>query len=179
LKFLGSGPAPLFGGFGSVGRQSDNELFINAGRRAGIRIVVSSRPAIETEEVQVDRDVYRVLEMPHSWLFPRLAGVIHPGSAGTTTTALRAGVPSTAVPHQFDQHYYAARLSLLGVGPVSVPRRLLNLDQMVRLMVALTAGSEASMYRRRAAILGKGVGAERGVIEAISILRREGVLRSM
>lgn len=54
--------------------------------------------------------------LPHDWLFERCCAVIHHGGIGTTTTALRAGLPIVACPFQSDQHYWAEQLHWLGVG---------------------------------------------------------------
>ena len=89
LEFLERRPAPLFVGFGTVGHPSDSQLFMDAARMAGVRIVTSMQRGSEEETGQIDREVYVVGETPHAWLFPHMAGVIHHGSAGTTSTALR------------------------------------------------------------------------------------------
>ncbi len=34
---------------------------------------------------------------PHDWLFPRCAGCVHHGGAGTTAAGLMAGLPTTVV----------------------------------------------------------------------------------
>ena len=36
--------------------------------------------------------------LPHDWLFPRVAAVVHYAGAGTTGAVLRAGVPAVPVP---------------------------------------------------------------------------------
>ena len=46
----------------------------------------------------------------------RVATVVHHGSAGTTTTATRAGAPQVVVPQRADQPYWASRVAALGIG---------------------------------------------------------------
>lgn len=41
---------------------------------------------------------------------------MHHGSAGTTTTAARAGAPQVVVPHAGDHPYWAGRVADLGIG---------------------------------------------------------------
>ncbi len=41
---------------------------------------------------------------------------MHPGGAGTTTTATRAGAPQVVVPQWGDQPYFAGRVAALGIG---------------------------------------------------------------
>lgn len=54
--------------------------------------------------------------LPHSWLFEHCVAVMHHGGIGTTTLALKAGLPVVVCPFQSDQHYWAEQLNWLGVG---------------------------------------------------------------
>ena len=42
-------------------------------------------------------DILLVGDVPHDWLFPQMAAVVHHAGAGTTGAGLRAGVPAVAV----------------------------------------------------------------------------------
>ena len=55
--------------------------------------------------------------VPHTWLFPRVAAVVHHGGAGTTAEGVRAGVPSVIFPGAADQYFWAERIEDLGAGP--------------------------------------------------------------
>jgi sterol 3beta-glucosyltransferase len=55
--------------------------------------------------------------VPHSWLLPRAACVVHHGGAGTTAAALRAGVPQAIAWHLGDQPIWGRKVAELGVGP--------------------------------------------------------------
>ncbi|MGW2703850.1 glycosyltransferase [Streptomyces sp. NPDC001340] len=176
VEFVERRPAPLYVGFGSAGNPSDIELIAEAARHAGVRVVTNVPRGSDVKTGLIERDVYLAEETPHTWLFPRMAGVIHHGSAGTTTTALGAGVPSAAVPHQFDQHYYARRLSQLCTGPEAVPRRRLNRESLARMMQAMVAGPHAAAYRRRAQEIRGRAARERGTETAIRALHRSGLL---
>ena len=48
--------------------------------------------------------------VPHDWLLPRCAVVLHHAGSGTVAAALRAGVPQVTCPCMFDQHTWAVRL---------------------------------------------------------------------
>ncbi|MFF4098711.1 glycosyltransferase [Streptomyces sp. NPDC001903] len=170
-KFLDEGPAPVFASFGSVGLASDIPLFLDAAAAAGVRLVTTVPRGSDMAPGRVGATAYAVDEAPHAWLLPRTAAVVHHGGAGTTTTALRSGVPSTAVPHQFDQHYYARRLALLGVGPIAVPRRKLDSAGLARMMTAMTCAPEAAEYQRRAIRISAEAAGERGTAEAMRVLR--------
>ena len=49
--------------------------------------------------------VFKIKEAPHTWLFPRMAAVIHHGGAGTTGVSLKSGIPSIITPFFFDQPF--------------------------------------------------------------------------
>ena len=51
-------------------------------------------------------DAYLLGPCPHSWLFPRVAAVVHHGGAGTTAAGLRAGKPTMICPFFGDQHFW-------------------------------------------------------------------------
>ena len=61
--------------------------------------------------------VFMVGSTPHSWLFPRMAAVVHHGGAGTTAAGLAAGVPAVVTPFFADQPFWAQRVYDLGAGP--------------------------------------------------------------
>jgi UDP:flavonoid glycosyltransferase YjiC (YdhE family) len=64
--------------------------------------------------------------MPHAKLFPRVAAVVHHGGSGTTSAALRAGVPQVIVPHMMDQYYFCAPPEGAGDRPGGHSVRKLN-----------------------------------------------------
>ena len=41
--------------------------------------------------------------VPHAWLLPQCAAVLHPASAGSSAAALLAGIPHLVAPLHFDQ----------------------------------------------------------------------------
>jgi hypothetical protein len=140
--FLAAGTAPVYVGLGSLndsGGQRWLDLIVEAARLSGRRIVTPALPG--SVPAVVDTRVCTVADVPHSWLFPLMAGVVHHGGAGTTAAGLRAGVRSTAVPAMFDQYYHARRLASLGVGPRHVPLHRLTAERLAGLVVALTDGS--------------------------------------
>ena len=89
--------------------------------------------------------------VPFSWLFPRVAAVVHHGGAGTTSAGLRAGVPSVVVPFFGDQPYWGQRVADLGVGPAPIPRKKLTAE---RLAQAIQVAVTDQAMRGRAAELG-------------------------
>jgi len=70
--------------------------------------------------------VLSVGALDHARLFPRVDLVVHHGGAGTTATALRAGIPQLIVPHIVDQFFHARRIAELGIGPEPVKKQQLR-----------------------------------------------------
>lgn len=78
----------------------------------------------------VPAEIFMLESVPHSWLFPRMAAVIHHGGAGTTAAALRAGVPSIVILHSNDQFAWGRRVYELGVGSKPIPRKKLTAEKL-------------------------------------------------
>ncbi|KNE71975.1 hypothetical protein AMAG_15917 [Allomyces macrogynus ATCC 38327] len=75
------------------------------------------RAALPTSSLLADHpDIYELKSAPHDWLFPRVAGAMHHGGAGTTAAALRAGIPAAIKPWFGDQYFWADRIEALGAG---------------------------------------------------------------
>ena len=113
--------------------------------------------------------VYKIEYAPYSWLFPRMAMVIHHGGSGTTGDGLRAGVPSCAVPFLFDQHYWGERIAALGAGPNPIRQRDLGVE---RLKQAIQLGTGNAQMRNNAAKLGQKIRAEEGVKNALEVIEQ-------
>jgi vancomycin aglycone glucosyltransferase len=117
VAFLDAGEPPVYVGFGSMHRISEDiaRVAIEAIRGQGRRALVGSGWA--GLALIDDRDDCLVVgEVNQQKLFGRVAAVVHHGGAGTTTTAARAGAPQVVVPQAGDQSYWAARVSDLGIG---------------------------------------------------------------
>lgn len=107
--------------------------------------------------------------VPHDWLFPQVAAVVHHGGAGTTAAGLRAGVPSIVIPFMGDQPCWGERVSQLGVGPKPIPRRRLSVEGLAAAIRTATIDPE---IRARAAGLGAQIRAEDGVARAVEAVQR-------
>jgi sterol 3beta-glucosyltransferase len=130
-SFLAAGPPPVFIGFGSMAVGRGGWLagpVLDAIRATGVRAVIQSGWA--GLEVSTSRDIITVGEVPHDWLFPRMAAVVHHAGAGTTAAALRAGVPAVPVPVLADQPFWARRLYGLGAGTYPIPLSRLTADRL-------------------------------------------------
>jgi UDP:flavonoid glycosyltransferase YjiC (YdhE family) len=159
VDFLRAGPPPVFIGFGSMTPDQGerlNDIIAAAVGRAGVRAVVQSGWA---GLVPSGDDILGVGDVPHDWLFPRMAAVVHHAGAGTTGAGLRAGVPAVGVPVLVDQPFWAARLHHLGVGPPPLPLHQLTADALAD---ALRTCLDRPAYRDRATELGHRISAEDG-----------------
>jgi UDP:flavonoid glycosyltransferase YjiC (YdhE family) len=168
--FLAAGPPPVYLGFGSMTPQGASGLtrtMLGALERAGLRgVLLRGWGGLGAGELPPW--AIAVDDVPHEWLFPRMAAVVHHGGAGTTAAGLRAGVPSLVVPLGFDQPYWGWRVADLGVGPRPIPRKRLTVDRLARALADAT-GDEA--MRERAASLGAEIRAEDGVGNAVAVVR--------
>ena len=167
---LGEPPVHIgYGSFTGFATEDDLDLIVRAAKASGRRVVTPALPG--RAPGPIGDDVWAINPTPHDWLFPRMAGVIHHGGAGTTHAALAAGVPQAMVPFGVDQPYHAWRVHSLGLGPKPVSIHRLTVGRLGRLIRLLTTDAEA---RTRAADIGEAVRAEDGVGTAVTQLQRSG-----
>lgn len=120
-KFLESGDPPIYFGFGSTRAPQDaGPVMLQAARAVGRRAIVS-QGWFDVSLVENDADCLSIGEVNVHALFARVAAVVHHGGAGTTTAAALAGAPQVVVPNQYDQHYWAERVQILGIGTAHAP----------------------------------------------------------
>ncbi|KAG0249174.1 Sterol 3-beta-glucosyltransferase, partial [Actinomortierella ambigua] len=112
-------------------------------------------------EIVIPDSVYMIKSVPHDWLFPQLAGVVHHGGAGTVAAGLRAGVPTVIKPFFGDQYFWAQRVEEAGVG-------VWCHDLTVRkLAAALTTITTDEKMFKRAQMMGEKIRSEDGVGKAV------------
>jgi sterol 3beta-glucosyltransferase len=130
--FLDAGEAPVYIGFGSMPDskpERTTRLIIDAVQRTGKRaVILTGWAGLGADDVPPN--VHVLNYAPHSWLFPRMAALVHHGGSGTTASGLRAGVPGVIVPHNGDQPYWGRRIKELGVGAAPIPRKKLSADNL-------------------------------------------------
>jgi sterol 3beta-glucosyltransferase len=169
-NFLQSGPPPVYVGFGSVGEKSlaahTTALVISSLQNAGLRGVLATGWSGMQKPKNLPEDFLFLDSAPHTWLFPRMAAVVHHGGAGTTAAGFRSGVPSVIIPHSNDQFAWARRVHELGVGPKPIPRKHLTAENLAAALRA--AGSPE--IRRAAQVLGQKIQSERGAETAAQII---------
>ncbi|GGB89693.1 glycosyl transferase [Knoellia flava TL1] len=167
--WVGEGRRTAYVGFGSMSTSEARhlgELVAVAARAARVRVVLHSGSAgLASHD---DTWVHSVGSVPHGWLLPRTAGVVHHGGAGTTAAALRAGVPQAVVAHIGDQPYWGRRVWELGVGARPVRRHELSVEWLTEVLRGFARGVSAE----RAAVVGAAIRAEDGVGRAVEALTR-------
>ncbi len=167
--FLDAGPAPVYIGFGSMPdaeARKTTQIIVEALRISGRRGVLLSGWS-RLGDAKLPETVYPVDSIPHSWLFPRMAAVVHHGGTGTTAAGLRSGVPSILTPYGADQFFWAQRVEALGVGPKSVSYHKITAETLAG---SITQALTDKAMRERAESFGRRIGTERGVERAVEFI---------
>ncbi len=166
--FLSRGPAPVYVGFGSIGDPKQAaplaRTVAEALRRTGQRGILATGWQGSSDE-PLPENVFTLESAPHSWLFPRMAAVVHHGGAGTTAAGLRAGVPTVVIPHGLDQPGWARRVRELGVG-TSLSHKKLTAEKLAG-AIQFVLKSE---IREAASTLGEKIRAESGAEKAAKVI---------
>lgn len=154
----------IYIGFGSIIVPDPDEvtrIITDAVMKADVRAVVSKgwssrmqdkAQGLETNEasiqdrksqdetVQVHNEfpdtIYWVKSVPHDWLFPMMAGVVHHGGAGTTAAGLRAGIPTVVKPFFADQFFWGERLEEMNIGLCLKEMSVESLSNAVKTIIA-------------------------------------------
>jgi sterol 3beta-glucosyltransferase len=169
VRFLEAGPPPVYVGFGSVGGRGGaarTRLILEALAHAGQRGVLAQGWG-GIQAAAVPENVYVVESVPHDWLFPQVAAVVHHGGAGTAAAGLRAGKPTIICPFMADQPFWGNVIHQRGVGPKPLP--LLRLTA-TKLAAAITTAVADAPMQQRAADLGRQIRSEDGIARAVEIV---------
>jgi sterol 3beta-glucosyltransferase len=162
--FLAAGPPPVYVGFGGMplsdAERTTGEV-VAALRALGARGLLAGSLVAALDESA--GDMHAAGDVPHHWLFDRVAAVVHHGGAGTTGAGLRAGRPTVIVPQAVDQPFWARVVHARGASPR--PLDPAELDAR-RLRDAL-AQALAEPISARAAALGRTLRREDGVAIAV------------
>jgi sterol 3beta-glucosyltransferase len=171
VDFLNAGAPPVYIGFGSMGSRNPEaagKIALEALARTGQRGILATGWG-GLKSADLPPTVHLISSIPHSWLFPRMAAVVHHGGAGTTAAGLRAGVPNVVVPFMADQPFWGQQVVKLGVGTQPIPRKKLNAENLAD---AIRETVENSEMRQNAAELGQKIRAENGIGAAVAFVDR-------
>ena len=169
VEFLGAGDPPVYVGFGSMHTRSAEEQtrsVVEALSQAGQRGVLLTGWGALADSDLPDH-VFGIDSIPHDWLFPQVAAVVHHCGTGTTGAGLRAGVPTVPVPFFADQPFWARRLHELGIASRPIPIKRLSVG---RLADAIHFAVDTESVRERAAVVGERVRSENGVARAVELV---------
>lgn len=171
VDFLAAGPPPVYIGFGSmIGNNPERltAITLETLRRSGRRGVILGGWA-GLADGDLPETIIRLDGVPHDWLFPRMAAVVHHGGTGTTHAGLRAGVPNVIVPFFADQPFWADRVHSLGAGPPPILQADLTAEYLAE-AIETAIGDET--MRTQAAAVGRHIQGEDGVDAAVGIINR-------
>jgi sterol 3beta-glucosyltransferase len=169
-NFLQAGTPPVYIGFGSMGSRKPEQtadLVLQAIELTGQRAILQSGWG-GLSKTNLPKTVLIVDSIPHTWLFSRVAAVVHHGGAGTTAAGLRAGVPTIVIPFFGDQPFWGQRVAELGVGTQPIPRKQLTAK---RLATAIHQAVTDRSMQQRAVNLGAKIRAEDGIANVVAIIQ--------
>lgn len=173
VRFLQSGPPPVFIGFGSMPIKYPHiamQVILKAIQLSGQRAILHIGWA-RLVPGELPPTIFQIDYAPYDWLFPQMAGLIHHGGSGTTHLAARSGVPSFVTPFVYDQPYWGQRLAALGAAIEPVPFLKISINKLRDAIDRLTGDIS---LRESAAKLGEQIKLERGIDEAVKVV--EGTL---
>lgn len=156
--FLASGEPPLVftPGSGNMQARSFFMAAAEACRRLGRRGLLLTRFA-EQIPSELPAGVRHFDYVPFSQVLPKAAAIVHHGGIGTTSQALRAGIPQLLMPMAHDQPDNAARLARLGVGDWLPPAKFAGQAVADKLAKLLDSAEVAASCR---AVAGRFEGVE-------------------
>jgi len=166
-EFLEAGKPPVCISFGSM--VNKNAEKIDAIIRESLKqtdnrgIILSGWGSAKRESTN---DLLYLESAPHDWLLPQCKMVVHHGGAGTTSAALRAGIPQIVVPFMADQPFWGSRVHAIGVAPKPIPVNQLSVEKMVSAMTE----AESKVVLERAQATGQAIRGEDGVGNAVGLI---------
>ena len=166
-RFLDDGEPPVYVGFGSMSSEKPEQTLNLVLAALGTRRALIHAGWAGLSSSSLPKNVHGIGSVPHSWLLPRTAAVVHHGGAGTSGAAFRAGVPVVVVPFHGDQLFWALRAEALGVGAAPLPRRSLT---SVNLRDAIEGVVNDAAKRARAREIGAAIAKEDGVARAVAAI---------
>jgi len=161
VDFISAGSPPIY--IETWHPEFDTQLLQDVLARTKKRAIVRTTQG-GFRNAQLPDEAFGIESVPHDWLFPQMAAVVHHGGTGTTMTSLRAGVPTITIPFNGDHFLWSDRVAKLGAGPPPVKQ----LSAEVLSERIQTAVSDEEM-KHKAAVLGQQIQAENGVARAVEL----------
>ncbi|MBE9158061.1 glycosyltransferase family 1 protein [Nodosilinea sp. LEGE 06152] len=167
--FLAAGEPPVAIGFGSMAVDDPPRmarLLLEAVQLAQVRALWIAGWG-DNQSGYLTEQVYAVQSIPHDWILPRCAAVVHHGGSGTVAAGLRAGIPAVVVPFFGDQPAWGRRLNYLGVAPPPIPVRQLTAQNLA---AAIRGALDTPSMGQQASKIAAAIRSEQGVNQAASII---------
>jgi sterol 3beta-glucosyltransferase len=169
-NFLADGKPPVCVTFGSTIHQDAEHVYrsvLQAMESTGNRAIILSGWS-DLHSSSLPEHILAVESVPHDWLFPRCATVVHHGGAGTTGAGLRAGIPNLVIPFASDQPFWGRCVHRLGAGPTPIPVRRLTAQSLIAALIT----AEGETVRSSARAVGGKIRAENGVHRAVEVIQQ-------
>lgn len=171
--FLGAGSPPVYIGFGSImhGEDAGRRLtttIVEALRLSGLRGIVGQGWG-DVGTGELPDFCLAVDDVPHAWLFQRVAGVVHHGGAGVAAASLQAGRPSLTIPFFGDQNFWAQRLVALGAALPPLRPRELDVPTLAAALRQLVNNPSLTASAQKGA---KVLAQENGLAMALALIER-------
>jgi sterol 3beta-glucosyltransferase len=172
VSFLDAGDPPVYVGFGSMAGSKVahvSRVIVDALQKAKVRGILATGWGGLTASDLPDT-IHMVDDVPHDWLFSRVAAVVHHGGAGTTAAGLRAGRPTLVCPFIVDQPFWGRRVHDLGAGPAPIPRKALRTDNVAQTLRALV---DNEAFRRNAGAIGENLRQEDSMTHTLAFIEAQ------
>jgi UDP:flavonoid glycosyltransferase YjiC (YdhE family) len=117
-EWIAAGPPPISFGFGSIPVDSPTEIMAMIGaatKQLGVRALVVSAGSDYSNGPHFEH-VKVVDTMNYARIFPTVRAIVHRGGSGTTSAALRSGVPALILWKLPDQFFWGNQIKRLKVG---------------------------------------------------------------
>jgi sterol 3beta-glucosyltransferase len=171
VDFIEADSPPIYVGFGSMSSrkpEQTTDIVLQALKQTNQRAVMLSGWGA-LKKTELPKSVFMIDSVPFSWLFPRMAAVIHHGGAGTTSLGLKAGIPSIIIPFFADQPFWGHQVTKLGAGPKPIPIKKLTAKHLAN---AIQKALSDQTMRQNAANIGAKIQSENGVTCAVEIIQK-------
>ncbi|OBY77125.1 hypothetical protein BBG47_23495 [Paenibacillus sp. KS1] len=145
------------------------EMIKQALKRTGQRGIIVTGWSEYKQNLDSNGDILCMDEVPHAWLFPRTAGVIHHGGAGTTAAVLHTGKPMAICPFTGDQPFWARRMYELGVSVKPLHEKTLSIESLADCIVSLTNDPK---LKQNARVIASKVNNEQGVERTVDFIEK-------
>ncbi len=169
-RFLLSGEAPVYIGFGSMtdsSPQATLKTLLEAVQLANVRAVISRGWAGIATTERTNQNVFFTAHVPHLQLLPFVKCAVHHGGAGTMHSCCHSGVPQVIIPHMLDQYFWGNRIHQLGLGPKPINRKSLT---AIKLAEAITIATTSPLFQLRAKQMSESIKNNNGTDKIINLI---------